>query len=39
MNTHYKQIKVPDAFQSRTKKAGNIIEFRGKLDHMDKGRP
>ena len=39
MNTNYKQIKVPDAFQSSTKKAGNIIEFRGKLDHMDKGRP
>jgi hypothetical protein len=38
MNTNHKQIKVPDAFQSSTKKAGNIIEFRGKLDHMDKGK-
>jgi hypothetical protein len=38
MNTNQKQIKVPDAFQSNTKKAGNIIEFRGKLDHMDKGK-
>jgi hypothetical protein len=39
MNTNHKQIKVPDAFQSSTKKAGNIIEFRGKLDQLDKGRP
>ena len=39
MNTNQKQIKVPDAFQSSTKKAGNIIEFRGKLDQLDKGRP
>ena len=39
MNTNHKQIKVPDAFQSSTKKAGNIIEFRGKLDQLEKGRP
>jgi hypothetical protein len=38
MNTNHKQIKVPDAFQSSTKKAGNIIEFRGKLDQLEKGR-
>jgi len=39
MNTNHKQIKVPDAFQSSTKKAGNIIEFRGKLDELDRGKP
>ena len=39
MNTNYKQIKVPESVQSSTKQAGNIIDFRGKLDKMDKGKP
>jgi len=35
MNTNYKQVKVPDAFQSSTKQAGNITEFRKKIDQLD----
>ena len=35
MNTNYKQIKVPESVQTSTKQAGNIIDFRKKLDHMD----
>ena len=35
MNTNYKQIKVPESVQSSTKQAGNIIDFRKKLDQMD----
>jgi hypothetical protein len=39
MNTNYKQIKVPESVQTSTKQAGNIIDFRKKLDQMDKGKP
>lgn len=39
MNTNYKQIKVPESVQLSTKQAGNIIEFRGKLDKMDQKKP
>lgn len=39
MNTNQKQIKVPESVQLSTKQAGNIIDFRGKLDKMDKGKP
>ena len=39
MNTNYKQIKVPDAFQSSTKQAGNIPDFRKKLDLMEQKKP
>jgi hypothetical protein len=35
MNTNHKQIKVPESFQTSTKQAGNIIDFRKKLDLMD----
>lgn len=35
MNTNYKQIKVPESVQTSTKQAGNIIDFRKKLDLMD----
>jgi hypothetical protein len=35
MNTNYKQIKVPESVQTSTKQAGNIIDFRKKLDQMD----
>lgn len=35
MNTNYKQIKVPESVQTSTKQAGNIIDFRKKLDHME----
>jgi hypothetical protein len=35
MNTNYKQVKVPDIVQTSTKQAGNIIEFRKKLDQFD----
>ena len=39
MNTNYKQIKVPESVQTSTKQAGNIIDFRKKLDHMDQKKP
>jgi len=35
MNTNHKQVKVPDAFQSSTKQAGNVTEFRKKIDRLD----
>jgi hypothetical protein len=35
MNSNYKQVKVPDAFQSSTKQAGNTGDFRKKLDRLD----
>jgi hypothetical protein len=39
MNTNYKQIKVPESVQTSTKQAGNIIDFRKKLDQMDQKKP
>jgi len=39
MNTNYKQVKVPDAFQSSTRQAGNIPDFRKKLDQMEQKKP
>ena len=39
MNTNYKQVKVPDVFQSSTKQAGNITEFRKKIDQLDQKPP
>jgi hypothetical protein len=35
MNTNYKQVKVPESVQTSTKQAGNIIDFRKKLDQLD----
>ena len=39
MNTNYKQIKVPESVQTSTKQAGNIIDFRKKLDQMEQKKP
>jgi hypothetical protein len=35
MNTNYKQVKVPDVFHTSTKQAGNVPDFRKKLDQLD----
>jgi len=35
MNSNYKQVKVPESVQTSTKQAGNIVEFRKKLDRLD----
>jgi hypothetical protein len=35
MNTNYKQVKVPDIVQSSTKQAGNLQDFRRKLERFD----
>ena len=39
MNTNQKQIKVPESVQTSTKQAGNIIDFRKKLDQMEQKKP
>jgi hypothetical protein len=39
MNTNYKQIKVPESVQTSTKQAGNIVDFRKKLDQMEQKKP
>jgi hypothetical protein len=39
MNTNYKQIKVPESVQTSTKQAGNITDFRKKLDQMEQKKP
>jgi len=35
MNTNQKQVKVPGVFQSNTKQAGTITDFRKKIDRFD----
>jgi hypothetical protein len=38
MNTNYKQIKVPEVFQTNTRPVKSLNEFRKKLESFDKNK-